>query len=319
MRPARLTAIAAAFASISFAAEAQTPPATPPAASSATAPNTVPPSATPTPTDPVVGKVDGQEIHLSDLTDAVKNLPEQYRSMPAPVLYPLMLDQLIDRKALASLARHQGLDKDPAVRREVARAEEAALQNAMLTRDIAPLVTDAAIRGRYEKDLKDKPGEEEIHAAHVLVPTEDEAKAVVAELDKGGDFAALAKAHSKDPGSANGGDLGWFKRDDMVAEFATAAFALKPGEYTKSPVKTRFGWHVIKLLDRRQAAPPTFEQAHDELRQAMIQENLTRILADARKTVTVERFNVNGSIPKLTDSAEPPPGPDATAPAPAAK
>jgi peptidyl-prolyl cis-trans isomerase C len=319
MRPARLTALAAALASVAVAALAQSPPAAPPPAPSATAPGAVAPAATPTPTDPVVGKVDGQEIHLSDLTEAVKSLPEQYRSMPAPVLYPLMLDQLIDRKALATLARKQGLDKDPAVQREVGRAEEAALQNAMLTRDIAPLVTDTAIRARYEKDLKNKPGEEEIHAAHILVPTEDEAKAVIAELDKGGDFAALAKAHSKDPGSANGGDLGWFKRDDMVSEFATAAFALKPGEYTKTPVKTRFGWHVIKLLDRRQAAPPTFEQAHDELRQAMIQENLSRILADARKSVTVERFNMNGSIPKPTDTAEPPPGPDAAVPAPATK
>jgi len=297
MRPARLIATAAAFASIAVIATAQTPP--PAAPQAAAAPGG----------DPVVGIVDGQPIHLSDISDAVKSLPDEYRSMPAPTLYPLMLDQLIDRKAIAILARKQGLEKDPAVQREIARDTDAALQNALLTRDISPLVTDAAVRARYDQEFKGKTGEEEVHAEHILVPTEDEAKSIIAELDKGGDFAALAKQHSKDPGSANGGDLGWFKSGEMVPEFASAAFALKPGEITQTPVKTKFGWHVIKLEERRMSAPPTYEQERDELRQTMIQENLKKVLADARSQVKVQRFNVDGSPLRATDSAEPPPPP----------
>jgi peptidyl-prolyl cis-trans isomerase C len=304
MRPARLTALVAAFASLAAVATAQTPPtpAAPPTAA-------VPPAAPTAPTDPVVARVDGEEIKLSDISDAMKGLPEQYRGMPAPVLYPQLLEQLVERKAVAIVARKQGLDKDPGVKREIARAEDLALQNALLTRDISPLVTEAAIHARYDRDVKDKPGEEEVHAEHILVPSEDEAKAVIAELKKGGDFAALAKTHSKDPGSANGGDLGWFKAGDMLPEFSAAAFALKPGQFTETPVKTRFGWHVIKLEERRQAPPPTFEQAHDELRQTMIQEALRKILADATAQVKVERFNMDGAPAKATDTAEPPPAP----------
>ncbi len=318
MRPARLTVTAAAFASLAAVAMAQTPPASPPSA--AATPGAPAPQAesAPTPagaaapaTDPVVGLVDGQAIHLSDISDAVKGLPDEYRGMPAPTLFPLLLDQLIDRKAVAIVARKQGLDKDPAVQREVARAEDAALQNALLSRDISPLVTDAAVHARYDKDYKGKTGEEEVHAEHILVPTEDEAKSVIAELGKGADFAALAKQHSKDPGAANGGDLGWFKAGDMLPEFSAAAFALKPGQITQTPVKTRFGWHVIKLEERRMAPPPSFEQAHDELRQTMIQEDLRKVLADVRAQVKVQRFNVDGSPARATDAAEPPPPPPA--------
>jgi peptidyl-prolyl cis-trans isomerase C len=298
-----MTITAAVFATLAAVAAAQTPPP---------APASPLPTAAPTaPSDPVVGRVDGEDIHLSDVSDAVKSLPDEYRGMPPSTIFPLVLDQLIDRKAIAIVARKQGLDKDPAVQREIARAQDAALQNALLTRDISPLVTDAAVHARYDKDIKGKPGEEEVHAAHILVPTENEAKAIVADLNKGGDFAALAKQHSKDPGSANGGDLGWFKAGDMVPEFAAAAFALKPGEITQTPVKTRFGWHVIKLEERRQAPPPTYEQAHDELRQTMIQESLRKVLADARGAVKVERFNVDGSPQRATDTAEPPPAPPA--------
>ena len=306
MTPARLAASAAFVCLAAVAGAPHASAQTPPAAQSAPAPAA---PAVPADTDPVVGRVENQDIHLSDISDAAKGLPEEYRGMPAPTLYPLLLDQLIDRKAVAIMARKQGLDQDPGVQREIARAADAALQNALLTRDISPLVTDAAVRARYDREFKGKTGEEEVHARHILVPSEEEAKTVTAELKKGGDFAALAKQHSKDPGAANGGDLGWFKAGDMLPEFSTAAFALKPGAITDTPVKTRYGWHVIKLEERRQAPPPTYEQARDDLRQTMIQESLRKVLADARSAVTVERFNVDGSPPRATDTAEPPPPP----------
>ncbi len=259
--------------------------------------------------DPVVARVDGNEIRLSDVQEAIQGLPPEYRNMPPQTIFPALLDQLVDRKAVAVLARKEGLDKEPAVQRQMARAQEEALQSALFHRDIGPLVTDQAVRTRYDRDFAGKPGETEVHARHILVANEADATAIIAELKKGGDFAAIAKSRSTDPGAAQGGDLGWFKKADMLPEFSDTAFALKPGEVADKPVHTRYGWHVIKLEDRRTAAPAAFEQLRDELRNQMIQENVQKLLATAHAAVKVEKFNIDGSVPRPTDSAEPPPAP----------
>jgi peptidyl-prolyl cis-trans isomerase C len=204
------------------------------------------------------------------------------------------------------------------VRRQMALAEDTALQSALLSKEVGPSVTEEAIRARYDKEMADKPGQEEVHARHILVPTEEEAKKVIAELKKGADFATLAKQYSKDPGAAQGGDLGWFKKDEMVPAFSAAAFAMKPGQVSDKPVKTEFGWHVIQVEEKRHAEPPSFEQAHDGLRQKMIQEGVQKAVKQARADVTVEKFNMDGSPQRPTDAAQPPPAP-AAAPAPAKK
>ncbi len=285
-------------------AQSAPPPAAPPPGAAAT-------DATPAPAvDPVVAKVNGQDIHLSDVQEAMRTLPQQARAMPQQMLIPMIVDQLVDRKALVIEAKADGLAKDPAVQRQIENAEDQALQRALLQRDVGPLITEEALKAAYEKDYANKPGEEEVHASHILVENEQEAKDIIAQLGKGADFATLAKAHSKDPGASQGGDLGWFKKDDMVPEFAAAAFALKPGEYTKTPVHTQFGWHVIKLAETRISKPPSFEQVHDELRQKLIQAAVQKVVAEARTKVKVERFNMDGSTPKPTDSAEPPPAPE---------
>ena len=210
--------------------------------------------------------------------------------MPPTVLYPMLLDQLIDRRVVVIAAKKQGLDRDPAVQRMVARATDTALQNALLTREIAPGLTDEAIKARYEKELAGKPGEPEIRARHILVADEDTAKKVIAELKGGADFATLAKTYSTDPGAQSGGDLGFFKKGDMLPEFSDAAFALKPGEITTTPVKTRFGWHVIKTEETRTAPPPALEQVRDEVRQSLIQEGVARVLTAAKTGLPIEKF-----------------------------
>ncbi len=238
--------------------------------------------------------------------------------MPAPVLFPMLLDQLVDRRAIVIAARRDGLDRDPAVRRQVARATDTALQNALLTREIAPGLTEQAIKARYDRDFAGKPGEQEAHARHILVADEDAAKRIIAELKGGADFAELAKKNSTDPaGSSNGGDLGFFKRGDMLPEFAEAAFGLQPGTITDAPVKTRFGWHVIKLEEFRTAPPPPFEQVRDELRQQLIQEGVARVLATAKEGLTVQKFNLDGT-PYVEPSAPSLPGAASTDPAPPA-
>jgi peptidyl-prolyl cis-trans isomerase C len=268
---------------------------------------TAPPPA-PDAADRIVAKVDGQPIRLSDVQEAVKSLPPNAQALPPQTLYPMLLDQMIDGRALVAEAHRSGLDKDPAVQRQVEAAEDQALETALLHKEIGPLITEAAVRARYDADIAGKPGEEEVHARHILVPDEATAKKIIAELHKGADFAALSKQYSKDPGAANqGGDLGFFKKTEMVPEFADAAFALQPGQITQTPVHTQFGWHVIQVLERKTDPPPSFEQASQELRQTMIQEDVQQTVAHARAGVKVEKFNLDGSPVRATDNAEPPP------------
>ena len=222
--------------------------------------------------DPVLAKVGGQDIRFSDLKSAAETLPPQARSLPPQQLYPMLLEQMIDAQALLVQAQKAGLDKDPDVQRVVRLAQERALESAMLNKVVRPQVTDDAVKARYDQEYAGKPGETEVHARHILVSDEATAKKVIADLKKGGDFAALSKQYSKDPGAAQqGGDLGFFKKSDMVPEFADAAFALKDNDVTPTPVKTQFGWHVIQTLEHRTSQPPAFEQQKDELRQQMVQ------------------------------------------------
>jgi peptidyl-prolyl cis-trans isomerase C len=295
-------AVLAACCGLAGAALAQGPAPAPAAGPAA-------PAAGAQPADPVVARVDGAEIRMSDVADALRTLPAEYRNMPQQMLYPTLLDQLVDRKAVAAMAHKQGLDKDPAVQHAMAEAQEEALQQALFRREIGPQVTDDAVRARYDRDIAGKPGEPEVHARHILVASEAEANAVIADLKKGGDFAAIAKEKSSDPGGAQGGDLGWFKQGDMLPEFSAAAFALAPGQISTQPVHTRYGWHVIQVEERRVAPPPSYEEARDALRNTMIQEAARKLVADARAGVKVETFNPDGSVPRATDAAEPPPAP----------
>jgi peptidyl-prolyl cis-trans isomerase C len=259
--------------------------------------------------DPIVARVDGQEIHASDLAEAAQALPQDMRGMPPAVVMPMLIDQLVDRKAITLLARQRKFADDPGVLRAVARATDQAMQTALLQKEISPLITDAALKARYDRDFAGKPGETEVHARHILVPDEADAKAAIAEIKAGADFATVAKARSKDPGSADGGDLGFFKQGDMVPEFAAVAFALKPGEISQTPVKSQFGWHVIKVEERRQAPPASFEEQKDLIRQTVIQEGIQGIVKTAKVGLKIEIFNPDGTPKHATDLAEPPPAP----------
>ena len=260
------------------------------------------------PADPIVARVNDVEIRASDLAEAAQSLPAEMRGMPPAMLYPMLLDQLVDRAAIIELARRRGIDKEPAVARQMARAQDQALQTALMSRDIGPLVGETELRARYDREIAGKPGEEEVHARHILLPNEADAKTVIADLKKGGDFAAIARARSTDKASGDG-DLGFFKKNDMVPEFAAAAFALKAGQITDTPVKSQFGWHVIRLEARRTAPPPPFEEAYEALRAKTIQESVEKLLQVARTGLTIEKFNIDGTPRRATDNAQPPPAP----------
>ena len=257
--------------------------------------------------DPVIARVGGSTITMSDLDDAARNLPEQAQAIPKQTLYPMLLDRLISSEALAEEARKQGLDKQPEVKRALEHTVNQTLANALLSRDVGPSITEQAIQAAYDATYKGKPGPEEVHARHILVDSEDQAKKIIVQLKAGADFAKLAAQYSTEPGAKDrGGDLGFFKQTDMVPEFADAAFKLKPGEFTQTPVKTQFGWHVIKVEERRASPAPTLEKVHDELRDQLMQAGVKKSVAAAMQDVKVEQFNLDGSPQRATDQLEPP-------------
>jgi peptidyl-prolyl cis-trans isomerase C len=269
------------------------------------------------PADPVLARVDGIEIRQSDLDAEIRRLPDELRSVPPQTLAPLLLDQMITQKALVAAARAAGLDRDAEVVARVRRAEEETLQQALLLREVQPLLTEEALRARFARETAARPAEEEIHVRHILVPTEAEARAALAEVRRpGADFAEVARRRSTGPGSREGGDLGFFKRGDMIPEFETAAFALQPGQIGPEPVRTQFGWHVIKLEGRRAAPAPSFDESREALRQQAFEEGVNGAVERIRSAATVERTDAAGAPrpPSLLDGAAPPP---AQAPAPA--
>jgi len=249
----------------------------------------------PATSDPVVARVDGAEIRLSDVADAARRLPEQFQGMPTQILYPLLIDQLISETVVTQAGRRERLHETPELRRQLARLEDRLVQQALIARAIDAEVTEAALRERYRREIAEKPAEAEVRARHILVATETEARAVLADLARGADFAALARQLSRGPGAAEGGDLGFLKRDEMPDAFAEAAFALAPGRVSAVPVRTQFGWHVIKVEERREQPRPTFEEAREELRRAAAEDAAEALIRRLRAAATIERFALDGA------------------------
>jgi peptidyl-prolyl cis-trans isomerase C len=246
------------------------------------------------PENAVVARVDGAELHVSDVEAAQQSLPPQAQKLPLDQIYPILLDRMVDGLLITHAGRNEHLDQDPALQRRLKRYEDRLVQEAYLSRAIKNAETEDRLKARYATFVKDKTDQDEVHARHILVKTEAEAKSIISELDKGADFATLAKQHSTDPGAGSGGDLGYFGRSNMVKEFADAAFALPAGQYTKTPVKTEFGWHVIKVEDHRAAKPPSFEEARQEVSQLVAQDVVEAKLKELRSAAKIETFGLDG-------------------------
>ena len=244
--------------------------------------------------DPVVAKINGTEIHKSDLLAAQKQLPPQYQQVPLEAIYPQLLDQVVNNDLLIDAAKGAKLDDDPEVKDKLAKLQEHIVEQVYIDRLLAKATSDDALKARYQKSIKDTPPQDEIHGRQILLKDEAEAKAVITQLDKGGDFAKIA--NEKNPSKeANGGDLGYFTKAAMPPEFGDAAFALKKGQYTKTPVKTQFGWHVIKVEDRRPAAPPSFDDSKEQLASDAQHDTIDAKIAELRGKAKVEQFNLDGT------------------------
>ena len=245
--------------------------------------------------DPVVAIVDGAAILRSDLVIVQRTLPPQFQQLPLEVLYPALIERMIDAKLIFEAGRKEKLDADSEVKRRVQQFEERVVQEIYLNRLIEKQVTEDTIRKRYDAFVKENPAKEEISARHILVQTEAQAKEVITELGKGADFAELAKARSIDPaGKQQGGDLGFFSKEEMVPEFSEAAFKMKDGEISKAPVRTQFGYHVIRVEARRTASQP-LEEVREKLVSDMSQEIMNNLVGGLRKTAKIEVFNLDGT------------------------
>ncbi len=267
--------------------------------------------------DAVIARIEGEPVRLSDvLATAADVMPPEMRSLPPDALLgmipPEAMRQLIDRtitdRALVIAARRAGLDRDPEVRARLARAEAQELTQTLLQREVLPRVTDATIRARYDRDQGNAQAEEEVRARHILVPTEAEARTALADLNRGQSFEDVARRMATGPGTREGGDLGWFKRGDMVPPFAEAAFALQPGQLSSAPVRTQFGWHVIRVDERRRTQGPSFDDAKEQLRQALLQEEVAAAVERLRGSVRIERIEAP-PLPAGPLVGTPPPAP----------
>lgn len=232
--------------------------------------------------DTVVAKVGELEIHQSELDLAIANLDPQLAQLPDEQKKVAALSTIIDVKLLVKDAEAEGLRDTDDFKKRVNFISDRELHNAYFRKHVSDAVTPEEVKARYDKEVAVLPQEEEVHARHILVESEDLAKDVIKQLDAGKDFAEIAKEKSTDSNKDEGGDLGWFGKGRMVPEFEEAAFGLEKGAYTKTPVKSQFGFHVIKLEDKRIAPPPPFEQVEQQVRQLVMRDKYVALVEKAK-------------------------------------
>jgi peptidyl-prolyl cis-trans isomerase C len=238
--------------------------------------------------DTVVATVAGTPITLGELVAVRAGLPEQYQQLPDEVLMGALLEQLTDQILLAEAAKKAGLDQERAVRLALETQARAVLADAYMQQAMAEQITDAAVQQAYEAEYASAEPVEEVRAAHILVEDEETAKEIKGKLDEGGDFTALAAEHGTDGTASRGGELGWFVHEQMVPEFADAAFAMEAGTIS-DPVQSPFGWHVIKLEERRERPAPPLEEVRDQIVEQLAREAQTEVLGQLREGAEIER------------------------------
>jgi peptidyl-prolyl cis-trans isomerase C len=254
--------------------------------------------------NPVLAKVNGAEIRQSDLNLAEEELGPSLAQMDPATKKDNVLSFLIDMKIVAKAAEAKKIEDRDDFKARLVFTRSRLLMDNLLAAEGKGATTDEAMKKVYEDASKQISGEQEVHARHILVETEDEAKAVEEELKKGADFAELAKKKSKDPGASDGGDLGFFTKEQMVPEFSAVAFALEPGKIS-DPVKSQFGWHVIKVEEKRDRKPPEFEQVKGQIETYVTRKAQADYVAKLRETAKVERMDQPAEAAAKPEAAKP--------------
>ncbi|MCB1537360.1 MAG: peptidylprolyl isomerase [Rhodospirillales bacterium] len=237
--------------------------------------------------DVTVATINGKPVKKSDVALAIRDMGANVPPKNIDQIIPAFLEQYVNLQLINDAAEKAGTEKEADVQAQIANARDQIVRAAYLKSLFDGKIADDQLKAAYKAKYEDQPMPEEVHARHILVDSEDKARDLIAQLDHGANFEKLASDFSKDPSSARGGDLGYFTKGEMVKEFGDAAFALKPGQITQQPVKTQFGWHVIEVLDKRQRAKPSFEEAKAALEQEARQAILDGKIQDLRKNANI--------------------------------
>ena len=246
--------------------------------------------------DPVVAKVNGDPILRSEVVRELQSMGSAASQIPPQMLYPQLLEKAIVTKMVSAKGYAEKLQNDKEVKDRLKDAEAQIVADVYIRKTVQPKITEDKIKARYDElSAKFKP-EDEVRARHILVPTEAEADELLKKIKGGEDFAKLATEKSKDSGSAKqGGDLGYFPRSAMVKPFAEAAFGMKVGDISDKPVKSDFGYHVIKIEDRRKSSPPPMAEVKDQIMNQVGQEMVSSMIKDMQAKAKIERFALDGS------------------------
>lgn len=232
--------------------------------------------------------VDGHVITSKDVDFARMTLGDALNQIAPDQQQTFIINMLLESHLLADAARKEGVAETDEYKRQLAWLEVQALREAFVRKRSGELVTDADIKAHYDEAKSQVTGKKEVQASHILVKTKAEAEAVIGELDKGADFAELAKAKSTGPSGPRGGDLGFFGAGRMVPAFEAAVFPLEKGAYTKQPVQTQFGYHVIKKVDEREQAFPDLKDVAERIRVGLQAEKLQAIVKELREQAKIE-------------------------------
>lgn len=235
----------------------------------------------------VVATVNGVDITLGNVVAMRERLPAQYQQLPDETLMTGLVQQLADQLVLAQSISAKPEDDPLAVKLQLENDRRAALANIVAEKYMSGPVDEAAVKAAYDEQVKAFVPQTEYDASHILVKTEDEAKKLLADIQGGQDFAEVAKANSTDGSAAQGGELGWFGKGQMVPEFEAAVANMKKGDVA-GPIQTQFGWHLIKLNDTRQSQPPALDEVRAQIEEQLRQKNFQAELETLRKSGNVE-------------------------------
>ena len=268
--------------------------------------------------DKVLAKVNGVEIKESDVALAEEELAPSLQQMDPATRKDNVLGFLIDLQIVAKAAEDKKIENTDDFKKRLAFTRKRLMMDSLLAAEGKAATTEEAMKKVYEEAAKQITGEVEVRARHILVETEDEAKAVIDELKKGADFAELAKKKSKDPGASDGGDLGFFTKEQMVPEFSAVAFSLEPGKIS-DPVKSQFGWHIIKVEEKRNRTAPPFDQVKSQIETYVTRKAQADYVAKLREAAKVERMDKPAEPAAKPEAAKDAPKPADSKMAPAKK
>ena len=248
---------------------------------------------------PIVANVNNEDISLETMIHAMNELPPEIQSQPFMSYYEDLLERVIDIKLFAQEGKKMKLDEEPSVRAAIDFVIEKVLMQAFLSKYVQENIKEENLKASYNNFIADETSREEIKASHILMDTESEAIDVINMLNNGDDFAELAKNKSTGPSGPSGGDLGWFKRGQMVPPFEKAAFSLNKNEITQRPVQTQFGWHVIKIFDKRIPEAPSYESMKNKLIQDLERKIVSKKIQDLRNDALIEKLSSSELEPLL--------------------